>query len=313
MRIAISSLCGSEIAVTGAGGFLGRAVVKKLSRAGARVHAILGPPGLGDQVPEGATSISEIDICDLPNLKTIFATTAAVVHLAGLVSVAASFENIVEYVRVNTLGTACVLQACREAQVSKIIYISSAEVYGRPRSNPVAEDHPLYARSPYAAAKIGAEKLMEAYVAGFNPSIVVLRPFSIYGPGVSAQSLLGRILHSAHSETAVVLNDLQPVRDYVFVDDVARAVCRSCLLEHTGLQIFNIGTMQGLSVEEIARLFVKTMGKTVPVIERPNTKRPGQSEIYSLIADNRRAQSILGWKPSTSLEEGLRLTSLAFS
>jgi nucleoside-diphosphate-sugar epimerase len=116
----------------------------------------------------------------------------------------------------------------------------------------------------------------------------------------------------ARSGTAVVLNDLQPVRDYIFVDDVARAVCQACLLEQTGLQIFNIGTMQGRRVEEIARLCIETMGKTVPVTERPNAKRPGQSEIYSLIADNRRARSILGWKPSTSLEEGLRLTSLAF-
>jgi nucleoside-diphosphate-sugar epimerase len=306
---AIASLCGVEVAVTGAGGFLGGAVLKELQRVGAKIRAVLGPPGLGDRVPQGVASISEMDICDLHNLESIFAGATVVIHLAGLASVADSFENATEHIRVHTLGTACVLQACRTAQVSKVVYISSAEVYGQPRSNPVAEDHPLEARSPYAAAKIGAEKLIESYVAAFSQRAVVLRPFSIYGPGVSVQSLVGRILRMAQSGEAVVLQDLKPVRDYIFVDDVARAVCRACLLDLAGFQVFNIGTMQGLSVAEIAERFVQVMGEAIPVLEQRNGKRPGRSEIYRLVADNRRGQAILGWEPRTSLEEGLRLTA----
>jgi len=110
----------------------------------------------------------------------------------------------------------------------KLIYVSSAEVYGRPLRSPVGEDHPLSARSPYGAAKIGAEKLIEAFVHAFGLRAVILRPFSIYGPGASSESLIPRIIDLARKGLPVLLRDLRPVRDYCFVTDLAEATASAC-------------------------------------------------------------------------------------
>jgi UDP-glucose 4-epimerase len=230
----------------------------------------------------------------------------AVVHLAGPPSVAASFRDPLAYLRVHAEGTATVLEACRGAGIRHLVYVSSAEVYGQPLRSPVPEDHPLSARSPYAAAKICAEKLIEASAHGYGLRAVILRPFSIYGPGASPQSLISRIVALAGANEPIVLRDLKPIRDYCHVTDVARAIAQACALETRSLEILNVGTMRGASVGEVAKLLCDALGVRGPVQEAEDRDRPGASEIYELIADNRRARAFLRWEPEVTLEEGLR-------
>jgi nucleoside-diphosphate-sugar epimerase len=297
------------ITVTGAGGFLGPAAVDALARKGARVQAIIGPPHEAARTPPGAAYVAQADICDSPAIRKLVAGADAVVHLAGPASVAASFEDPTRYVRIHSEGTAALLQACRAEGVRKLVYVSSAEVYGQPHRSPVSEDHPLSARSPYGAAKIGAEKLIEAHVHAFDLRAVILRPFSIYGPGACAESLIPRIIGLARRGLPVALRDLRPVRDYCFVTDLAEAIAGACSLQHRELDIFNIGTMQGTSVERIASLIMDALGLRCPIVESGDRDRPGKSEILELIADNRRARQILGWQPAVPLEKGLRMTA----
>jgi nucleoside-diphosphate-sugar epimerase len=302
------SLKGSRIAVTGAGGFLGPVAVDVLARKGARVQAIIGPPNEAARIPSKAASVAQADIRETAAIRKLVAGADAVVHLAGPSSVAASFENPAHYVRVHTEGTAALLAACRAEGVRKLVYVSSAEVYGRPLHTPVDEDHPLSARSPYGAAKIGAEKLIEAFGHAFDQPAVILRPFSVYGPGASPQSLIPRIIDMARRGLPVVLRDLKPIRDYCFVGDLAEAIAAACCLERRKLDIFNIGTMEGTNVDRVAHLIVDALGASCPVREDGARDRPGNSEIYELIADNRRAREVLGWRPAISLAEGLRMT-----
>lgn len=117
------------------------------------------------------------DILDEHALRELLEDTEAVIHLAGPPSVVASFEWPAEAVRIHAAGTAALLQACVHCHVRRVVYISSAEVYGSPEGDFVREDHPLRPRSPYAAAKIGAEKLVEAYGSSFDIETVILRPF----------------------------------------------------------------------------------------------------------------------------------------
>jgi len=302
------SLKGSRIAVTGAGGFLGPVAVDVLARKGARVQAIIGPPNEAARIPSRAASVAQADIRETAAIRKLVAGADAVVHLAGPSSVAASFENPAHYVRVHTEGTAALLAACRAEGVRKLVYVSSAEVYGRPLHTPVDEDHPLSARSPYGAAKIGAEKLIEAFGHAFDLPAVILRPFSVYGPGASPQSLIPRIIDMARRGLPVVLRDLKPIRDYCFVGDLAEAIAAACCLERRKLDILNIGTMEGTNVDRVAHLIVDALGASCPVREDGARDRPGNSEIYELIADNRRAREVLGWRPAISLAEGLRRT-----
>jgi nucleoside-diphosphate-sugar epimerase len=301
-------LHGRRITVTGAGGFLGPAAVDALARKGARVQAIIGPPNESARIPPGAAYVAQVDICDSTQVRKLVAGADAVVHLAGPASVGASFRDPARYVRVHSEGTAALLEACRAENARKLVYVSSAEVYGRPLRSPVGEDHPLSARSPYAAAKICAEKLIEADVHAFELRAVILRPFSVYGPAASPESLIPTIIGMARRGQPVVLRDLRPVRDYCFVTDVAEAIACACALPKGGLEIFNLGTMRGTSVERVARLIVDALASGCPVREMSERDRPGKSEIHELIADNGRAREILGWRPAVSLEDGLRMT-----
>ena len=311
MRCDAAMLGRARIAVTGAGGFIGSAVVDALARHGACVVAVVAAPGEPARTPPGAASVARAEVRDAEALRGLIAGCDAVVHLAGPASVAASFDDPARYVQAHTEGTAAVLSACRAARVSRVVYLSSAEVYGRPLRCPVPEEHPMTARSPYAAAKIGAEKLLEAYVHAFGLRGIVLRPFSVYGPLASPQSLIMRLIALARDASAIELRDLRPIRDYCFVADVAEACARACVVGGEGLDVVNVGTMRGTSVERVAGLVLDAMGKRCEVRETGDRDRPGNSEIYELVADNRRARGLLDWSPRVSLEEGLRITVAA--
>jgi nucleoside-diphosphate-sugar epimerase len=212
-----------------------------------------------------------------------------------------------EYVRVHVEGTTALLRACRMAKVNRFVYISSAEVYGRPEANPVAETHRLQARSPYAAAKIGAEKMIEAYVESFGLRAVILRPFSIYGPHHHSDSLLSRVVSTAKSG-CIRVRDLRPVRDYCYVGDLAAAVLQACCIREDELRIINIGSGEGTAVGDFAELVRQSLGLNISIVEDGPDLRPGQSEIYELVADIKTAHDVLRWHPETDLQEGLRLT-----
>jgi UDP-glucose 4-epimerase len=301
----VETLKGKTVFVTGAGGFIGSRVVRTLAARGAKVRALVGAPADRVREPPAAVTSLRADIADSAAVRPFVAGADVVVHLAGPAAVSASFEAAVEYARIHVEGTVVILDACRKAGVTRCIYVSSAEVYGRPQTNPVHEDHPLQARSPYAAAKIGAEQFVEAFALAFGLQAVILRPFSIYGPGLSPHSLIGTIVHQARRQEAVVLADLKPVRDYCYVDDLAEAVVRACMAQISDPCVVNIGTGTGTSVAELAGLILRLLQCRLPVREDVGKQRPGRSEIYALIADPQRAHDVLGWVPQFSLAAGL--------
>ncbi|MGE5049174.1 MAG: NAD-dependent epimerase/dehydratase family protein [Deltaproteobacteria bacterium] len=302
----MTALQGRRIAVTGAGGFLGRATLAALADAGASVAALAGPPGEAPASGLRAATVACADICDAAAMARFVAGADAVVHLAGPPSVAASFRDPVACVRVHAEGTATLLEACRIRGVRQLVYVSSAEVYGQPVRSPVPEDHPLSARSPYAAAKLCAEKLVEAYAHSYGLRAVILRPFSVYGPGAAAQSLIPELAALARAGEPISVRDPKPVRDYCFVTDVARAIAQACAFEARSLEVFNLGTMRGASAGEVAKLLSAAFGVAAPVGNLRQRDRPGASDIQELVADNRRARSLLRWEPEVTLEEGLR-------
>jgi UDP-glucose 4-epimerase len=296
------------VVVTGAGGFIGSSVVAALLENGSRVRAHCGPPGfVGRKMPEGVETASA-DITDAKAMRLIVAGSQAVIHLAGPASVRASFDAPAEYAAVHVGGTAACLQACVDTGVRRFVYISSADVYGRPRTDRVAEDHPCRARSPYAAAKIGAEHMVGAFAFAYGLEAAILRPFSIYGPGVSKYSLLWAILEQARRGGDVLLADLKPERDYCYVDDLAQAIVRASFAIIESAAIVNVGTGIGTSVNDLANITLRIIGRQSRVLERPREKRPGESEIYRLVADPSNALAILGWAAKIDLASGLRRT-----
>jgi UDP-glucose 4-epimerase len=202
-------------------------------------------------------------------------------------------------------GTATVLRCAAEAGVRRLVHVSSAEVYGTGHAGPVPESAPTLPRSPYGAAKLGAEALVRSWSAQNGLERVVLRPFSVYGPGSPATSLVGTVVRAAAHADVVELRSLDTVRDYVHVTDVAAAVQKALDHPDGSSPVFNVGTGAGTPVRELVRLALLGAGREIPVRVTGDRDRPDAADLSVLVADPRRARDELGWVSGTGLEDGL--------
>jgi nucleoside-diphosphate-sugar epimerase len=304
----VGELGRKTVLVTGAGGFIGSAVVRAMAGRAGSLRTLLGPPEFSGPVPCKEVMSTRAEIDDLSTIAALVDGVDVVVHLAGPAGVGASFEDALYYARVHVTGTATVLEACRRAGVARLVYMSSAEVYGLPAADPVPEDHRLQARSPYAAAKIGAERFAESFALAYGLDVVVLRPFSVYGPSLSPGSLVGTVLRQARSGGPIVVADTRPVRDYCYVDDLVEAVLLATTAPVDGHRVFNVGSGVGSSVADVVGTALHLMGREAEIVVDPSRRRPGGSDILRLVADTGRAKTGLGWSACTPLGVGLERT-----
>jgi nucleoside-diphosphate-sugar epimerase len=296
------------IGFTGADGFIGAHTCRYLSSLGYLVRGLLGPPGSAQLDSGDLAHAACFDIVDVDRLADLFRGVDAVVHVAGLPSVRASFDEPLEFARIHVEGTAAALEAARRSKVKRFVYMSSAEVYGRVKEDAVTENHTLEARSPYGAAKIGAEQMVRAFSHAYGLDGFVLRPFSVYGPRMGQYSLVARILDQLDARSPIRVADLRPIRDYCFVGDVARAIERAIVSPIVGVEAINIGFGVGTSVAELAKIALDLVGDCRSVCEDDEHDRPGDSEIPRLVADIGKAKERLEWVPLVDLAAGLRQT-----
>ncbi|MFZ4517062.1 MAG: NAD-dependent epimerase/dehydratase family protein [Microthrixaceae bacterium] len=309
----MSGVTGAGVAVTGADGFIGRAVVARLLAGGRTVQAVAGPPGTSagepGQVPEGQMSAgAELrgrgDLEEPGLLEGLLEGAGAVVHLAGPASVARSFDDPAGYVRVHTGGTARLCAAMAAAGVRRLVLVSSAEVYGRPVANPVAETAATAPRSPYGAAKVGAEAVAGAAARRGELEVVVVRPFSVYGEGMAPWSVLGGLLDAARAGSPLHVRDPRPVRDFVHVDDVAELLAVALEVPAGDAPVvLNAATGVGTSVGELMDVVARVTG--VPAGgPAPGADRPAAADLPELMGDPA-AAAAFGWTAATTLVDGI--------
>ncbi len=301
------------VLVTGAGGFVGSAVVRAFASEATPVRAHLGAPGqpAADLPPGIETMVG--DLTDVSRVRPLLDGVDVVVHLAGPPSVAESFVDPVGYLRVHAVGTTALLDACRGSTVSRFVYVSSAEVYGAPGRMPVNEDTPCQPLSPYGAAKLAAEGLVRAMAPHFGLQSAILRPFSIYGPGQRPGSLVGTIISQAKAGGPVRIHDPRPVRDMVFVDDAAQALLAACRVSISeDPTTLNVCSGRGTASGELAHLIAQ-LAAVEEIETRAPSDRPADLDVLELVGDPDRADRELRWRASTPLGVGLQRTLEASS
>lgn len=284
------------IGITGANGFIGQAVMRRIGEN----------PCVGHVGPVRGEA-GAIDICDQPALEVLFAGIDTLVHLAGPSSVAASFDAPAEFARAHVLGTATLLAAAERIGVQRFVYVSSAEVYGRADTVCVSESAPLLPLSPYGAAKAAAEQLVTGAVRrGALRSSVIVRPFSVYGPGMRANGLVGRLAAMAYLRIPMRVFSANTTRDYVHVDDLARGLLMAAARDEPGVLTLNLASGTGTNVATLAALFARISGGPDTLIVEEQGDRSRALDIVHLVADVSLAHEMLGWRAEVALADGVR-------
>lgn len=307
---------GKEVLVTGAGGFIGSHLTEELVKLGAKVRVLLrynsqNRQGLIDYLPKdirGSLDVFWGDLRDPQSVAKAVSGIRIVFHLGALIGIPYSYLNPLGVVQTNVVGTANILDACKDHQVEKLIHTSSSEVYGTAQYAPINEAHPLQGQSPYSATKIGTDKLAESYYRSFALPLTILRPFNTYGPRQSARAIIPTIITQALTGERIKLGSLEPRRDFTYITDIIDAFLKVGQCQDALGQTINVGSGHELSVRDLVKRISSILGKDVQIECEPARVRPQKSEVERLICDNSKAKAILHWEPQIPLDEGLTKT-----
>jgi dTDP-glucose 4,6-dehydratase len=307
----------AKVLVTGAAGFIGSHLTEELIGQGEEVRAFVrynsrDEKGLLEDLPKGMMNQIEVvpgDLKDPDGVKKAVKGCAKVYHLGALIAIPYSYVHPFDFVQTNVMGTANLLNACLETgTLERFVHTSSSEVYGTAQYVPIDEKHPLQAQSPYAASKIGADKLVESYYLSFNLPVATLRPFNTFGPRQSLRAIIPTILSQALRDGTIHLGNVKPRRDFLFVKDTVRGFIEIGKCDEAIGKVVNIGTGREVTIEDLAQKIIGLVGGGSKIQIEDQRIRPEKSEVMHLLSDTRLAQKLFGWAPRRSLEDGLKET-----
>ena len=293
--------------VTGGAGFIGSNIVKLLVEEEHDV-SVLDNLSIGYRInldPFPSVNLIEGDVRDADTVAKAVEGCEFIFHLAASVGNTRSINDPIHDAQVNVIGTINILEAARKAGVRKIVFSSSAGIFGELIQMPIKEDHPVEPDSPYGASKLAAEKLCLAYAKLYDIDAVCLRYFNVYGVNQRFDTYGNVIPIFAHqminNEVLTIFGDGNQTRDFVEVRDVAQANYKAALAE--GLSgAFNIASATRITVNHLVELLRDASGITPTVKHGP--VRPG--DVRDSLADISYAQESFGYKPEVTLEDGLK-------
>jgi UDP-glucose 4-epimerase len=298
-----------RVLITGGAGFLGSALANRLVGQG---HTVLALDDLTAGDPRRLASevlFTRGDIKDVPKLWTLLQGVDCVYHLAARVRVPESIYYPRDYNDVNVGGTVAVMEAVRDTGIKRVVFTSSGALYGEQTHQPIGEGQMPNPNSPYGVSKIAAEHYVSTLGTLHGIETVALRVFNAYGPGQelppSYPPVIPQLLRQAQTGgSLVILGDGSQTRDFIYVDDIVDALVAAATATDVNRAVINVGSGQEVSINDLAMLVAKVTGKQATVLH--NLEQPGG--VSRLVADVSLARQLLGWTPSTTLDEGLRLT-----
>jgi UDP-glucose 4-epimerase len=308
----LEDLKGQRVVVTGGAGFVGSNTVKQLLQSGASV-VVLDDfyTGAEDNLPSSAPNLEVIrgSVTDFDLVRSVIKHNDVVIHEAAR-NIIVSTRNPREDYEVNIGGTLNVLLAAREIGVRRVVYTSSASVYGNPRYLPINEDDATNMLSPYSVSKFAGENYCRAFYESYGLSTAVVRYSNVYGPGQRPDNpycgVVSKFFEAASAgESPRIHGDGEQTRDFTYVDDAVEATLLAAFTAKADGQVYNVGTGRETTVNQLARIIIEI---TQAKVEPAYVDRRDIDNIRRRVVNIEKIRRELRWVPSVTVEQGLRRT-----
>ena len=305
---------GKKVLVTGADGFMGSHLTEKLLASGARVAALVRGTSVSGTYRYDLKNIAHlrgsldklmaVNISSSDSAAMVAKWAPAVIfHLAADAYVPYSFERPFEVMATNLHGTLHMLHAAMKIpNLQRIVCTSSSEIYGTAQSASISEDHPLDPTSPYAASKAAADRFAFSYYLTYGLPISIIRPFNTFGPRHTYDVIPKFIDLALKGQPLTVYGAGKQSRDFTYVDDMVNAFLIMGSNPKAVGRAVNFGTGRDISVNRTAELIVKISGSKSKIVH----VKKRLAEVKKLRCNAGLAKKLFGWKPTISVEEGLR-------
>jgi UDP-glucose 4-epimerase len=307
-----AELRGQRVLVTGGAGFVGASTVAELLRIGAMVTVLddfftglrenLPPPGPNLTIVEGT-------VVDESTVRSLVVAADYVIHMAAR-NIIISTKNPREDFATNIGGTLNVLMAARESGVRRVVYTSSASVYGNSRYLPINEDDATNMLSPYAVSKYGGENYCKAFFESYDLPVTCVRYSNIYGPMQRPENpycgVVAKFFANAMANKPPVIHgDGEQTRDYTYIADAVEATLLATVSSRADGQVYNVGTGRETTVNHLADTIIRITGKNL----RPQyLDKRDIDNIRRRVLNIEKSRRELRWVPEMTLENGLRAT-----
>lgn len=296
-----------KVIVTGGAGFIGSHITKILLDKGHEVRVIDNLSRGFENLVDKRANFQREDLKNQEEITNLLKGYDAVIHLGNYIIVPESIERAVEYTENNVVNTVKLLEAMKEAKVKRIIFSSSATVYGDPKELPLREDSPIEIQNnQYGASKVAMESYISTYHKLYDFDVVLLRYFNPYGPNElhepETHAIPNFIKSTLEKKPIPLYWKGEQIRDFIYVEDLAKA--HIDVLGVAGLEVFNIGTEDGTKVSEVVNKIFKITGHKGMIKDLGS--RAGDAR--ATYASSQKIEQAVGWKSETSLDEGLEKT-----
>ena len=300
-----------KVLITGGAGFIGSHLARSLLAAGAKVGIIdnfddfYSPQAKRQNIKDLAAEVFVADIRDTAELqKVVDRGWDSIVHLAALAGVRPSIAHPRAYIDTNVTGTLNVLEVARAAGIGQVVFGSSSSVYGASGKGPFKESSPLPATlSPYAATKVAGEQLCSVYSHLHGIRCIVLRFFTVYGPGQRPDLAISKFTRAIIEGRPIPFHgDGSSQRDYTHVSDIVAGISAALNYRKTPYEVFNLGSGRRITLAKLVETLEQITGK-VAILERLPEQAADMPETW---ADIGKAHSLLQYASRTKLVEGLK-------
>jgi len=295
------------VAVTGATGFIGMHLLRGLHAAGAEIVAIAAADKHIERLDSLPFPLQRVVLDDTSNVGDAIREAKAeyVIHLSAFVSTARSLDALDATLRENLLPTISLLTAAAEVHADRVILMGSCEEYSQ-KTSPFDTALATDPSSPYGASKAAVTAYARMFSNSFGLSTVVLRPSVVYGPGQSERMLISQVMKAISENRSVEVTAGEQTRDFIYVEDVVNAIIRSLIAPGAENGVWNVGSGEVVTVRSCLESIERITGRT-GLIEYG--RRPySESEIFKYELKAEETCAALDWKPSITLDEGLRKT-----